>query len=33
VPDPLYVLIDRERGYEVLTPALFKRIHGGELRL
>lgn len=33
VADPLYVLIDRARGYEVLTPEVHTRIARGELRL
>jgi acyl-CoA synthetase (AMP-forming)/AMP-acid ligase II len=33
VKDPLYVLIDRARGYEPLTPALWSRIEQGGLRL
>ncbi len=33
VAEPLYVLADRSRGYEPLTPALFKKIHSGSLRL
>ena len=33
ISEPLYVLGDRSRGYEPLTPALFKQIHGGTLRL
>jgi len=33
VSDPLYVLVDRARGYEKLTPRLYARICAGELRL
>ncbi len=31
--EPVYVLRDRERGFEALTPALFRRIQAGALRL
>lgn len=31
--EPLYVLADRKRGYEPLTPALHQQIHSGALRL
>jgi acyl-CoA synthetase (AMP-forming)/AMP-acid ligase II len=33
VSDPLYVLVERARGYEKLTPRLYARIRSGELRL
>jgi fatty-acyl-CoA synthase len=33
VPDPLYVLLDRARGYEPLTTAIWSRIQQGDLRL
>jgi fatty-acyl-CoA synthase len=33
VKDPLYVLLDRARGYEPLTPELWARIAQGSLRL
>ena len=33
VKDPLFVLLDRERGYEPLTPAIWSRIEQGALRL
>ena len=33
VKDPLYVLLDRERGYEPLTTAIWKQIEQGSLRL
>jgi acyl-CoA synthetase (AMP-forming)/AMP-acid ligase II len=33
VKDPLYVLLDRQRGYEPLTPELWARIAQGSLRL
>ena len=33
VPDPLYVLLDRARGYEELTPRLHARIRSGQLRV
>ncbi|MES2683727.1 MAG: long-chain-acyl-CoA synthetase [Pseudomonadota bacterium] len=33
VAEPLYVLADRSKGYEPLTPALFQKIHTGALRL
>ncbi|MGH8462051.1 MAG: long-chain-acyl-CoA synthetase [Stenotrophobium sp.] len=33
ISEPLYVLLDREQGYEPLTPAVFARIHGGGVRL
>ncbi|HWU68085.1 MAG TPA: long-chain-acyl-CoA synthetase [Stenotrophobium sp.] len=33
VGEPLYILIDRERGYEPLTPEIFARIQDGGLRL
>ena len=33
VSEPLYVLADRNKGYEPLTTALFKQIHSGALRL
>ena len=33
IKEPLYVLANRERGYELLTTALFARIQCGELRL
>jgi len=33
VGDPVYVLCDRARGYEPLTPALQERIRSGQLRL
>ncbi|HKY91016.1 MAG TPA: long-chain-acyl-CoA synthetase [Nevskiaceae bacterium] len=32
VKEPLYVLADREKGYEPLTPKIFARIESGELR-
>lgn len=32
VTEPLYVLLDRERGYERLTPDIFQRIQGKEIR-
>ncbi|MEQ1440274.1 long-chain-acyl-CoA synthetase [Fontimonas sp. SYSU GA230001] len=32
VDEPLYVLRDRDAGYEPLTPALYARIRDGELR-
>jgi len=31
--EPLYVLADRSKGYEPLTPTLFQLIHSGALRL
>ena len=31
--EPVYVLRDRERGFEALTPALFRRIQAGALKL
>ncbi len=33
IVEPLYVLLDRERGYEALTPEIFTRIQSGEARL
>lgn len=33
VKEPLYVLVDRERGYEPLTAATFERIKNGAVRL
>lgn len=33
ISEPLYVLLDRNRGYEPLTPEIFARINNGELRL
>lgn len=33
VQEPLYVLVDRERGYEPLTDALYEQIHSRALRL
>ncbi len=33
IDDPLYGLLDRGRGYETLTPALFRRIQSGSLKL
>ncbi len=33
VKDPLYILLDRARGYEPLTLAIWNRIQRGELRL
>ena len=33
VKDPLYVLLDRARGYEPLTTAIWTRIQQGSLRL
>ena len=33
ISDPLYVLLDRERGYEPLTSEIHRRIHKGDLRL
>lgn len=33
VPDPLFVLLDRARGYEPLTPTLWAGIQSGSLRL
>ena len=33
VKDPLYVLLDRARGYEPLTPAIWERLEQGQLRL
>ncbi len=33
VSEPLYVLTDRNRGYEALTPALAEQIRSGTLRL
>jgi fatty-acyl-CoA synthase len=33
VAEPLYVLLDRERGYETLTPEVFASIQRGEVRL
>jgi acyl-CoA synthetase (AMP-forming)/AMP-acid ligase II len=33
VSEPLYALIDAERGYEPITPELYARISRGELRL
>jgi len=33
VPDPLYILLDRARGYEALTAALWERLKQGDLRL
>jgi acyl-CoA synthetase (AMP-forming)/AMP-acid ligase II len=33
VQDPLYILLDRARGYEPLTAAIWSRIQQGDLRL
>jgi len=33
VDEPLFVLADRERGYEALNAALFERIKNGAVRL
>jgi acyl-CoA synthetase (AMP-forming)/AMP-acid ligase II len=33
IDEPLYVLADRQRGYEPLTPQLHAQIHDGALRL
>ncbi|MGH8506260.1 MAG: long-chain-acyl-CoA synthetase [Stenotrophobium sp.] len=33
IGEPLYVLLDRERGYEPLTPKIFVRIQSSDLRL
>ena len=33
IAEPLYVLLDRSRGYEPLTPEIYARIGKGELRL
>ena len=33
VADPLYVLVDRARGYQELTPRLHARIRSGQLRV
>ncbi|MGH8455679.1 MAG: long-chain-acyl-CoA synthetase [Stenotrophobium sp.] len=33
IAEPLYVLLDRAMGYEVLTPEIFARVQKGEIRL
>lgn len=33
IAEPLYALLDRERGYEALTPEVFARVQRGEVRL
>jgi acyl-CoA synthetase (AMP-forming)/AMP-acid ligase II len=33
IADPLFVLLDRARGYEPLTPATWQRLQSGELRV
>jgi fatty-acyl-CoA synthase len=33
IPDPLWVLLGRDKGYQPLTSGLFARISSGELRL
>lgn len=33
IQEPLYVLASKDKGYEKLTPKLFKQIEAGELRL
>ena len=33
VDDPLYALLDRNKGYEALTAKTFRRIQSGEVRL
>jgi len=33
ISEPLYVLADRKRGYELMTPALHQQIHSDALRL